>query len=171
MPNGKKSIQQYINMITIMLICFFVFLICAWSLTNDHYFLWDDISHLRNAKFTFDIKNWFTVFPVSRYNDRPLRDMFFYILYHAFGLQYEYYYFVCIIIHLINVVLLYEVVKNSTESLSIEPYTCRIIAAFSSLMWGGIRKILWLSGGFQGRQMMNYVYYSRCLRRFFTYVK
>lgn len=83
------------------------FLVSSWTLRGNFYFLFDDIAWIKEVKFSFNINNFFTIFPTSRYNDRPLRTFWFWCMYQIFGMNYTAYYLVILLWHVANTYLVF----------------------------------------------------------------
>lgn len=101
----KKKIKvEYLYLLIIGII---TFLVTSWTLRKNFFFLFDDIAWIKEVMFSFDIKDFFTIFPTARYNDRPLRTFWFWCMYEVFGLNYTAYYLVVLLWHVVNTYLVF----------------------------------------------------------------
>jgi len=140
--------RKYKKIFLLILIGLSVFFVNAWTLRENFYFLFDDIAWIKEVKFDFDIKNFFTLLPAWRYNDRPIRTFFFWILYQLFGLDYTKYYFVTIIWHIVNTYLLLQVAYLVLKESNFEKaFECACVcASFFGVYPKNLMAVYWISG-------------------------
>lgn len=112
MENQKYN-KKFMLGLVILTIC--TAIANLWVIGDGNTFLFDDYSWLHTA-MTKDYREIFTLFPTSKYNDRPMGAMLIKILYDTYGLDYTKHHIVLLTIHLINTVM---VVFFSREILKI----------------------------------------------------
>jgi len=142
----KRKLKR---VITLVIIGFLAFFVCSWTLNRNYYFLFDDIAWLKVVKYNFDIKHFFTILPTSRYNDRPLRTFFIWVLYETFGLNYTEYYAVLIVMHIINAYMLLYVVKGILDRIGLTPSfeTASVCALLFATYPKNLMAVYWFAGG------------------------
>lgn len=143
---AKISVEK----ILLLLLGIITFITTSWTLKNDFYFMFDDIAWIHEVKYSFDIRD-FTFLPQSRYNDRPLRTIWFWALYHIFGMNYTAYYLVTLLWHVLNTYLVFALIKRiliiiqDQEEENIFQKSL-IVASIFGLYPKHLMAVCWLSG-------------------------
>lgn len=144
---NKKNLFSALLLFAIGVACFFTY---SWILRDKMYFLFDDINWIKRVKYDFDIKHFLHVFPTSRYNDRPLRTLFFYILYNLFGMEYQKYYLAVLILHIVVVYLYFYLVYRVITRCDVDPQKAFGYAYVCAIFFGMFPKngmaVYWLAG-------------------------
>lgn len=143
MTNKTKS-----KFATLFLLGFITFIVTSWTLRNNFYFLFDDIAWIKEVKFSFDVKNFFTILPISRYNDRPLRTVWFWCLYQVFGMNYTAYYLIVLLWHVLDTYLIYFLMKKILLQCNYQDYFWKsiIVAFFFGIYPKNLMAVYWLAG-------------------------
>lgn len=144
----KKRYSKY-EVIFFILIGIVTFMIGAWTIRDDFYFLFDDIAWLKEVKFNFDVTEFFQILPTSRYNDRPLRTFFFWCIYQMFGLNYTAYYLIVLLWHVVDTYLvliltfnILELIDKRKENVT-KSYIC---ALFFGIYPKNLMAVYWIAG-------------------------
>lgn len=105
--------RQSLSSEKIALICLLIlsFASVSWALDHRNWFVFDDFTNIKAAE-AVDYSQLFTVTPNAAYNDRPIRTLLFKLLYESFGLETFGYYLVLVVSHLLNVYILYLILKK-----------------------------------------------------------
>ena len=93
------------KMLAILFVC--AFFAVAWGGGLANSLVYDDVTLLAEARFG-NYKELFHFFPTMFYNDRPMRAVFLKVLNSLFGLNYQIYHIIFILLHLLNVYLVYK---------------------------------------------------------------
>ena len=146
--NNRSKIVSYRNVVILLVMGIAVFAVNAWTLQKNFYFLFDDIAWLKEVKFDFDVKHFFTILPQSRYNDRPVRTLFFWVLYQLFGLDYTKYYLTTIIWHILNTYLLFGIIYIVLKRVNYgKSFECAgVIALFFGMYPKNLMAVYWIAG-------------------------
>lgn len=148
MENKKFDLGRYRNIMFLLILGIAVFAVNAWTLRDNFYFLFDDIAWIKEVKYNFDVKNFFTILPNSRYNDRPVRTFFFWVLYQLFELDYMKYYLTVIIWHVVDTYLLFSVAFIVLKRVNYaKAFECACICALVFGMYPkNLMAVFWLAG-------------------------
>lgn len=96
-----------------------------WILSPHNFFIFDDFTNLFNNHFFFK----FSLLPVQMYNDRPVGNLLFKLLYDLFKLNPTPYFYFLLILHTLNSLLIY---KLFTKYL---PKNTALISAILFAIW------------------------------------
>ena len=99
------------NIICFILIFILTFIVYSWTLKNRNFFLLDDWNNLVTLPYV-SVKEFFTILPTSVYCSRPVGWLIVKILLIMFGLNYKMHAFSMILIHFVNMILLYFIVNK-----------------------------------------------------------
>ena len=139
----------------------FSFFSVKWALSVDNSFVFDDWSSLANARFS-SWENLFRMFPQASYNDRSMGWLMYKLLNQLFGLNAQPYNMVYVAMHLVNVLLVYFVMKKLAERFSLNE-EARWIGFFTALFWGAypvsLMAVSWISATFE-MQCCNFILFS-----------
>lgn len=139
----------------------FSFFSVKWALSVDNSFVFDDWSSLANARFS-SWENLFRMFPQASYNDRSMGWLMYKLLNQLFGLNAQPYHMVYVAMHLVNVLLVYFVMKKLAERFSLNE-EARWIGFFTALFWGAypvsLMAVSWISATFE-MQCCNFILFS-----------
>ncbi len=102
---------KYHKVVYLTLLFSFSFISVFWMMSINNSFCFDDISWMQKVSVQ-SYEEIFTFFPRSAYLDRPVGIMFLKLLYDSFGLDYSMHHAVLVIVHLLNVLLTFWVVKE-----------------------------------------------------------
>lgn len=100
--------QEKNKSIWLGILFFFSFLSVSWMLSSRNSFTFDDFSTIVNGRF-YTFTSIFRFLPQQTYNDRCLGIMFVKALNMLFGMNYQMYHMVFVLIHLCNVFLVFKV--------------------------------------------------------------
>ena len=105
-----------------------LFAAIGWTLSTANGLYMDDWSIIggRIGKLPSEL---FSILPRSRYNNRPVGEIFVMLLHQIFGINSQGYHFVFVIIHLVNVYLVYEIAKLFFKRFSVTEVTFSPILA------------------------------------------
>lgn len=108
MEKQEKAHISYLSLVCVMVLSF---LAVKWTLSPANGFAYDDYTLLSDARFT-DYTHLFSLWPNSLHNDRQVQMIFLKLLNSLFGTQYIPYHYISVVIHLINVALVYGLVNK-----------------------------------------------------------
>lgn len=130
----------------LLLLFFFSFLSVLWVMSQANSLIFSDLTNLSNARFS-SYQSLFRFLPAKSYNDRPIGLMFVKALNSIFGLNYTMFHFVFVIIHLINVALVYKIGMHifNWEGNTAQPYCAILAAAVFGVYPVSLMAVSWIS--------------------------
>ncbi len=149
--NANKT-NKILRIFMLLTLGVLTFLTTSWTLNKDFYFLFDDVAWLKEVKFSFDIRNFFHILPISRYNDRPLRTLWFYILFNLFELDYTSYYLVTLLWHVLDSYLVFSLsyrvfsITDNILSKRAQFFKSFLISLLFGIYPKNIMAVYWLAG-------------------------
>ena len=145
MNDKKKLVLIIISLIALTIVSNF------WVTSSRNSFIFDDYTHIHTAKFK-TYENLFNVMPQSRYNDRPVGSIAIKIMYYFFGMNYQYYHFVLLLLHIFNVLLLFFLVKKVLVDIKVDKHSFNmlplLVASFFAVWPKSVFCVQWISAIF-----------------------
>lgn len=139
-------LNQKQNRVLFWALCIGLFVSCGWMLGLKNGFLMDDYTTLVWEMFG-DITESFTLLPTRRYNNRPVGRIFVALLQDLFGVNHQGYHIVFVLVHLVNVYLVYKITKllfSGSENLD-TVYAPWIAAGIFGIYPQSIMAVQWVS--------------------------
>ncbi len=135
------------KMLAILFVC--AFFAVAWGGGLANSLVYDDVTLLAEARFG-NYKELFHFFPTMFYNDRPMRAVFLKVLNSLFGLNYQIYHIIFILLHLLNVYLVYKMGVllfgfGEKKSVVNKEYKALCVAAIFGIYAPTLMAVSWIS--------------------------
>lgn len=117
-----------------------------WTLSPDNFFAFDDHHSWYMAKFRH-LTDYLNLIPKTTHNDRPVRDIILHLMFHWSGYNAVLCHIALFILHLLNGVLLYTVLRKLLARFAMDDWRLPLLA---TMIWGTWPKAMmgafWLSG-------------------------